>query len=136
MELVVHSSEHSAAENPSMTLIPGDVEQFSFDQCPLSPLAALLIFPSDTALIDQTAKFSSHSSPAVSNPAVDQNLKSTKRKEREVLGKWWLGGGGIVDLGCKVEMENWYVAGNTEGKGMGEGGAEVVEVKWSRVVGK
>ncbi|KAL3534228.1 hypothetical protein ACH5RR_002689 [Cinchona calisaya] len=113
MELLVHSSEHGVAENPSMTLKPDDGEQFG--QCPPPPPAAVLIFPSGTALVDRAAKFSclvnsdnnsrenletvkqepvdsdsnpnSHSSPAVSNPAAYQNPKSTKRKDREKTAK-------------------------------------------------
>lgn len=108
VELLVHSPE-AAAENPTITL-PG--EQFGqCPRPPPPPPVAPLIFPSDTGLVDRAAKFSSlvnsdensraklesvkqepadsdshpnsNSSPAVSNPAVDQTPKSTKRKDRE-----------------------------------------------------
>ncbi|CAI9100090.1 OLC1v1037020C1 [Oldenlandia corymbosa var. corymbosa] len=107
MELLIHSSEDAAtiAQNPSATIA----------ECRLSPPAPVPIFPSDAALVERASKFSSimstdeisraklgtvkeepldsvsnpnsNSSPAVSNPAVDQNTKSTKRKDREKKGK-------------------------------------------------
>ncbi|XP_027175147.1 transcription factor bHLH48-like [Coffea eugenioides] len=110
VELLVHSPEAAIAESPSVTR---PLEQFS--QCPPPPPASTLIFPSDTALVDRAAKFStlvnsddnsraklesvkqepadsdsnpnSNSSPAVSHPAVEQNPNSAKRKEREKKGK-------------------------------------------------
>ncbi|KAL3533864.1 hypothetical protein ACH5RR_007385 [Cinchona calisaya] len=110
MELLVHSPEVAVVDNANLTL---SGEQFG--QCPPLPPALPPIFPSDTALVDRASKFSpiansdevltskletvkqepldsdsnpnSNSSPAVSNPAVDQNPKSAKRKDREKKGK-------------------------------------------------
>lgn len=109
VELLVQSPDRIAtitAANHPITL-----SSVPFSPCP----PPQLIFPSDTALVDRASKFSpivnseensrgnleavkqepmdsysnpnSSSSPAVSNPTVDQNPKSTKRKEREKKGK-------------------------------------------------
>lgn len=107
MELLVHSPDTAVAENPTLT-VSGE----QFRPCPAPPPpAAPPIFPSDIAFFDRASKFSSvansdeiltanletvkqepldsdsnpnsNSSPAVSNPAVDQNPKPAKRKDRE-----------------------------------------------------
>lgn len=113
MELLVHSPERAASVAAANRTI--SLSGVPFPPCP----PPQLIFPSDTALVDRASKFSpivnseensrgnlenvkqepldsdsnpnSSSSPAASNPAIDQNKKSTKRKEREK----------------KVDSENW-----------------------------
>lgn len=105
VELLVHSPDRAATVNAANR--PRTLSAVPFPPCP----APQLIFPSDAALVDRASKFSpivnsedncrgnldtvkqepmdsysnpnSSSSPAVSNPTVDQNPKSTKRKERE-----------------------------------------------------